>query len=80
MDQFLGLVSRTSFLEIWLPAPTMSLSLFLPLPSSPFQAEFPSGVGRLAMSTYLSRLLRSIRERAQGGALSNIQTDASGLT
>ena len=27
------------------------------------------------MSTYLSWLLRSLRERAQGGALSDIQTD-----
>ena len=32
------------------------------------------------MSTYLSRLLRSVRERAQGGALSDIETDAGGLT
>ena len=43
------------------------------------QAEFPSGVGRLAMSTYLPRLLRSTREGAQGGALSAIQMDAGGL-
>ena len=34
---------------------------------SPFSAEFPSGAGRLTTSTYLSRLLRSVRERAQGG-------------
>ena len=59
---------------------SFSLSLFLPLPPSPFQAEFPSGVGRLAMSTYLSRLPRTMREGAQGGALSTIQTDAGGLT
>ena len=45
-----------------------------------FPAEFPSGAGRLIMSTYLSRLLRSVRERAQGGALSDIQMDAGGLT
>ena len=32
------------------------------------------------MSTYLSRLLRSVKERAQGRALSDIQTDAGGLT
>ena len=31
------------------------------------------------MSTYLPRLLRSMREGAQGGALSAIQTDAGGL-
>ena len=80
MDQFLRLVSRTSFLEIWLPAPTMSLSLFLPLPSSPFQAEFPSGARRLAKSTYLPWLLSSVRKRAQGEALSDIQTGASGPT
>ena len=80
MDQFLGLVSRTSFLEIWLPAPTMSLSLFLPLPSSPFQAEFPSGAWRLTKSTYLPWLLRPMREGAQGRAPSTIQTGASGLT
>ena len=51
-------------------------------PVSPFyfQAEFPFGVWRLAMSTYLPWLLRSVREGAQGGALSNIQTDGSGLT
>ena len=76
MDQFLGLVSQTSFLEIWLPP---CLSLFLPLPSSPFLAEFPSGVGRLAMSTYLPWLLRPVRDGAQGGALSTIQMDAGGL-
>ena len=31
------------------------------------------------MSTYLPRLLRSMREGAQGGAPSDIQEDASGL-
>ena len=77
MDQFLGLVSQTSFLEIWLPP---CLSLFLPLPSSPFLAEFPSGAGRLAMSTYLPWLLRPVRDGAQGGAPSAIQTSASGPT
>ena len=45
-----------------------------------FLAEFPSGEWRLSMSTYLPQLLRSMREGAQGGALSTIQTDASGLT
>ena len=32
------------------------------------------------MSTYLPRLLSSVRERAQGGALSDIQMGTSGLT
>ena len=41
---------------------------------SPFSAEFPSGARRLTVSTYLS-----VRERAQGGALSDIQTGAGGL-
>ena len=45
-----------------------------------FLAEFPLGAGRLAMSTYLPRLLRSMREGAQGGAPSAIQTGAGGLT
>ena len=45
-----------------------------------FLAEFPSGAWRLTMSTYLPRLLRSMREGAQGRALSAIQTDAGGLT
>ena len=45
-----------------------------------FLAEFPSGMWRLAMSTYLSQLLRPMREGAQGGAPSDIQTGASGLT
>ena len=47
---------------------------------SPFLAEFLSGARRLAMSTYLPWLLRSMREGAQGGALSTIQMDAGGLT
>ena len=79
MDQFLGLVSRTSFLEIWFP-PSLSLSLFLPLLPSPFLAEFPSGARRLAKSTYLPQLLSFMRERAQGGALSNIQMGTGGPT
>ena len=54
--------------------------LFLPLPPSPFQAEFPSGAWRLSESTYLPRLLRSTREEAQGGAPPAIQEDAGGLT
>ena len=45
-----------------------------------FLDEFPSGARRLAKSTYLPQLLSSLRERAQGGALSNIQTGASGPT
>ena len=45
-----------------------------------FQAEVPSGAWRLAMSTYLPRLLRSTREGAQGGAPPDIQEDAGGLT
>ena len=77
MDQFLRPASRTGFLEIWLPP---CLSLFLPLPPSPFQAEFPSGVGRLATPTYLPRLLSPLREGAQGGAPFNIQVGAGGLT
>ena len=45
-----------------------------------FLAEFPSGAWRLAMSTYLPRLLRPTREGAQGGAPPAIQEDAGGLT
>ena len=44
--------------------------------SPSFLAEFPSGVWRLAMSTYLPQLLRSTREGAQGGAPPAIQEDA----
>ena len=57
----------------------LSLSLFLPLPPSPFQAEFPFGAGRLAMSTYWPQLLRSTREGAQCRAPPAIQEDAGGL-
>ena len=80
MDQFLGLVSRTSFLEIWFP-PSFSLSLSFSL-SFPllYLAEFPSGAGKLATSTYLPWLLSSVREGAQGGAPSAIQTGADGPT
>ena len=53
-----------------------SLSLFLPLPPSPFQAEPLER--RLSMSTYLSGLLRPMREG--GGAPSAIQADTCGLT
>ena len=56
-----------------------SLSLFLPLPPSLFQAEFPSGVWRLTVSTYLPWLLRPTQEGAQGGAPSAIQAGAGGL-
>ena len=79
MDQFLRPASRTGFLEIWLPLCRLSLSLFLPLPPSPFQAEFPSGAWRLAMSIYLPWLLRPTQEGAQGGAPSTTHAGASGL-
>ena len=76
-----GPVSWTSFLEIWFPpCLSLSLSLFLSLPPSPFLAEFPSGAGRLAMSTNLPWLLSPVREGAQGRAPSAIQMSASGLT
>ena len=45
-----------------------------------FQAEFPSGAWKLAISTYLPQLLSSVRERAQGRELSDIQTGTSGPT
>ena len=45
-----------------------------------FQAEFPFAAGRLTMYTYLSQLITSMREGAQGGAPSAIQIGASGLT
>ena len=79
MDQFLRPASRTGFLEIWLPLCRLSLSLFLPLPPSPFQAEFPSGAWRLTTSTNFPWLLRPTREGAQGGAPSAIQVGAGGL-
>ena len=56
-----GPVFQTSFSNWFLGnlAPPMStLSLFLPLPPFPFQAEFPSGEQRLTTSTYLPWLLR----------------------
>ena len=80
MDQFLRSASGTGFLEIWLPPCQLPLSLFLPLPPSPFQAEFPSGAWRLTTSTYVPWLLRPTREGAQGGAPSAIQADGGGLT
>ena len=43
-----------------------------------FSAEFPSGLWRLAMSTYLPWLLRPTREGAQGGAPSAVQVGAGG--
>ena len=79
MDQFLRPASQTGFLETWPPLCRISLSLFLPLPPSPFQAEFPSGAWRLTKSTYLPWLLRPMREEAQGGAPSAIQVGAGGL-
>ena len=45
----------------------------------PFQAEFPSGAQRLAMSTYLPGLLRPTREGAQGGVTYASQAGACGL-
>ena len=44
-----------------------------PVSFFPLLAEFPSGVWVLAMSTYLPRLLSSMREGAQGGVPSDIQ-------
>ena len=79
MDQFLRPASQAGFLEIGLPPCRLSLSLFLPLPPSPFQAEFPSGAWRLSESTYLPWLLRLTREGAQGRAPSAIQVGAGGL-
>ena len=80
-----GPVSQTSFSNWFLgnltpPMASLSLSLFLCLPLSPFQAEFPSGAWRLSESTYLPWLLRSMPEGAQGGAPSAIQVGTSGLT
>ena len=63
-----------------LVSPVSNLSLSLPLPPSTFQAEFPSGAWRLSECTYLPRLLRPMREGAQGGAPSAIQAGAGGLT
>ena len=52
-----------------------------PVSSLPcFLAEFPSGAWRLAMSTYLSWLLRSMREGAKGRAPFTIQMGTGGLT
>ena len=45
----------------------------------PSLAEFPSGVWRLTVSTYLPWLLRPTREGAQGRAPSAIQAGAGGL-
>ena len=53
-----------------------SLSPFLPIPPSPFQAD---PLQRLIQSTYLPWLLRPMREGAQGGAPSAIQAGAGGL-
>ena len=61
------------------PMLTLSLSLFLPLTPSHFQAEFASGVWRLTMYTYLPWLLRPTQEGARGGAPSVIQTGTGGL-
>ena len=80
MDQFLRPASRTGFLEIWLSPCRLHLSLFLPLPPSPFQSEFPSGAGWLTMYTYLFWILRATQEGAQGWAASAIQVGAGGLT
>ena len=81
MDQFLRPASSNWFLGNLAPLVlNLSLSLFLSLPPSSFQAEFPSGVWRLAMSTYLPWLLRPTLEGAQGEAPSAIQVGAGGLT
>ena len=49
-----------------------------PVSFFPLLAEFPSGVWVLTTSTYLPWLLRSMREGAQGGAPSDIQTGTGG--
>ena len=79
MDQFLRQASGTGFLEIWLPLYRLPLSLFFPLCPSPSQAEFPTGAWSLTMYTYFPWLLRPMREGAQGGVPSAIQTGAGGL-
>ena len=62
-----GPISRTGFLEIWLPP--CRLSLFLS-PSLSFSGWF-LGTWRLSVSTYLPGVLRPTREGAQGGAPSS---------
>ena len=64
------MVGGGSHSKDWFPPCLLFLFYFL--------AE--SGAWRLAMSTYLPWLLRSMREGAQGGALSAIQMNAGGLT
>ena len=77
-------VSQTSFSNWFIgnltPPCRIPLSPFLPLPPSPFQAEFPSGAWKLSESTYLPWLLRPTWEGAQGRAPSAIQVGSSGLT
>ena len=68
-----GLLNNRGWASLWAGFPRVSSLLY-------FQAEFPFGAWRLAMSTYLPRLLRSMREGAQGGALPAIQEDTGGLT
>ena len=62
-----------------LVSPVSTLSLFLPLPPSPFQAEFESGAWRLTMYSYLSWILRPMQEGDQDRARSAIQAGAGGL-
>ena len=68
-----GLLNNRGWASLWAGFPRVSSLLY-------FQAEFPSGAWGLAMSTYLPRLLSPVREGAQGGPPSAIQTSASGLT
>ena len=56
----------------------VSLCCLFSFPS--FLAEFPSGVWRLAMYTYLPWLLRPTRAGAQARAPSAIQAGACGPT
>ena len=67
-------------LKIKLLGPRSPKQLGLPVSSLLyFLAEFPSGLWRLTMYTYLPWLLRPTRKGAQGGAPSTIQTGAGGL-
>ena len=71
MDQFLGLVSWTSFLEIWFP-PCLFFTLF--------SGWIPIW-GMEARHVYLLALASKIHGGgAQGGAPPAIQEDAGGLT
>ena len=81
MDQFLGLVSQTSFLEIWLPPCRLSLSFSLSLPLL-FRLILWSVEAHpvyLLPAYLLPWLLRPTQDGAQGGASSAIQAGAGGL-